>query len=232
MQRRDIHDSYAARAEYYAAHLLNHYTKKGVRDADIPKVYQISVVNFIVNQTSESSCCHYALRLKTGESLADRLNVIFLEVPKMKQLSKDVSKLTAVELWGKFFYSGEHMDLREFVSEAAKYEPGIKCAMDVLEFLSEDEAQWQKQWSHEKYLFDMALAEKDARARGKEIGLAEGRAEGLAEGRAEGRAEGHVEGVKAASLKNAVTAVKEFNLDPETVSLKFGVPLEELKKNI
>ena len=51
-------------------------------------------------------------------------------------------------------------------------------------------------------------------------------------GHAEGVAAGRIEGLAEASLKSAVTAVKEFNLPPEQVAEKFNVPLEELKKNL
>ncbi|MDY3886595.1 MAG: hypothetical protein SOZ24_05005, partial [Treponema sp.] len=46
------------------------------------------------------------------------------------------------------------------------------------------------------------------------------------------REAGHTEGVQKASLKSAVTAVKEFNIPLEQVAEKFNVPLEELKKNL
>lgn len=222
MQHRDIHDSFVNRSEYYAAHLLNHYVPKGGREPDIPRVYQISVVNFIINKDDDNPFSHYLMKKEDGKPLGERLNVIFLELPKMKKFSEDVQKLTISEIWGKFFWHGENLDLHDFGPKAAKVEPGIKCAMDVLQFLSKDEAQWQRQTSHEKWLFDVGMAKKEAREKGMKLGLEEGRAEGLAEGK--------LEGARETALKNAVTAVKEFNLDPQSIAVKFDVSLEELNK--
>lgn len=70
----------------------------------------------------------------------------------------------------------------------------------------------------------------EGRAEGLEEGLKEGRAEGRAKGLEEGRAEGFKEGKLEAALKTAIIAVREFNLDPETVAEKFGVDFITLKK--
>lgn len=87
-----------------------------------------------------------------------------------------------------------------------------------------------------------AYARLDGLAEGRAEGLEEGRAEGLEKGRTEGLEEGKAEGLKEgrteglkegkleAALKTAIIAVKEFNLDPETVAEKFGVDFITLKK--
>ncbi|MDY2839971.1 MAG: hypothetical protein SOT46_06325, partial [Treponema sp.] len=123
----------------------------------------------------------------------------------------------------------------------AKAEPLFRSDYMYFADLLEDE----KEKAREAGLAEGVAA---GRAEGLEKGLAEGRVVGLAEGRAEGRteglteghakglaegvAQGLAEGIQKASLKSAVTAVKEFNIPLEQVAEKFNVPLEELKKNL
>ena len=46
MQGVNVRKSFGSRAEYHCAHLMNHYVRRGMESWDIPKVYQISVLNF------------------------------------------------------------------------------------------------------------------------------------------------------------------------------------------
>ncbi len=83
MQGRNDDDAFDRRAEYYAAHLLNHNTKKGTLWREVPKVYQISVLNFIYDKVDNDGFSWYSMRKKNGRVLAERLNVIFIELKKM-----------------------------------------------------------------------------------------------------------------------------------------------------
>ena len=83
MQGRNDDDAFDRRAEYYAAHLLNHNTKKGGLWQNVPIVYQISVLNFIYDKADTGGFSWYSMKKKNGGELSGRLNVIFIELRKM-----------------------------------------------------------------------------------------------------------------------------------------------------
>ena len=55
MQGENDKQAYGKRAEYHAAHVLNHYTQKGMDWDKIPQVFQISVLNFIFDKDAKKS---------------------------------------------------------------------------------------------------------------------------------------------------------------------------------
>ena len=81
---------YGKRAEYQVARLETTYLKKGASWEQAPKVYQITVLDFIYESksdvTKDSSSplpiSRYAMRTKDGKELTNSLNIIFIELPK------------------------------------------------------------------------------------------------------------------------------------------------------
>ena len=237
MQGRNENTCYGKRAEYHVAHILNHYTPKGKGWQDIPQVFQISVLNFIFDE-EESNCINwYFMRNERGRGVANLLNIIFIELPKIKHLPDDVSKLTKTQMWGKFFLYASNKEKQDFVKELCKHNRGINMAVTVLEHVSEDEMNWYHESRYWMHVSDMITAERHATetgmAKGLEAGLEKGMKEGLEKGIQQGLQQGIQQGIeqgtKQANLENAKKML-ECNIDFDTIYKVTGISEDELLK--
>ena len=151
MQGKSKKSDYGRRAEYHAAHLLNHYTPKKTDWDKVPQVFQISVMNFYFDRKTKNSINHYVMRNKEGRTVSNTLNIIFMELPKIRHLDDDVSRLTKAQMWGKFFLNANKPKKAEYVQQLIQANGGIKMAFTVLKNISQDEINWQREthyWMH------------------------------------------------------------------------------------
>ena len=84
-------------------YLYNHYVYKGMDWKEAPQAFQISVLNFIFDKDEKDCISHYLMKNQNGRVIANMLNVIFMELPKIKLLADDIYLLTPKQMWGKFF---------------------------------------------------------------------------------------------------------------------------------
>ena len=238
MQGRNENTCYGKRAEYHAAHLLNHYTPRGKGWQDIPQVFQISVLNFIFDAEEENCINWYTMKNAEGRQIENLLNVIFIELPKIKQLSDDVSKLTKTQMWGKFFLYASNKDKQDVVKELCAHNRGIDMAVTVLEHVSQDEMNWYHESRYWMHVSDMITAERHAietgMAKGLEQGIQQGIQQGIEQGIEQGIQQGIQEGVlQGARQKNLENAKKmmECSIDFETIFKVTGISEEELVKH-
>jgi predicted transposase/invertase (TIGR01784 family) len=141
----------------------------------------------------------------TAEVLTDHLSMHFLELPKFT-LAADQLK-TPLEVWCYFLRHGESLDSAQL--PAALNIPPIHRALEVLNVLTQNDAERERYEARLKGLRDLSSARKDAREEGRK----EGRKEGREEGREEGRKEGIlIERVRLCQrvLKQAQTPVEEL----------------------
>ena len=217
MQGRNENDDYGKRIEYHVAHLLNHYTPKGMEWMDIPQVYQISVLNFVFDKSEKECLNHYVLRTKNGHTVSETLNVIFLELPKIEGLSDDVNSLTVPQMWGKFFLYGSVPEKQDFIELLAAKNRGIKMAVTVLKNVSQDEINWYHESRYWMHVSDEKTRNRAATERG------------LAEGRAKGRAEGRAEGISETKRENALNLLKMNVLSVEQIAQAVGLSIDEVQ---
>ena len=85
MQGRDYASEYDMRSEVHVAKLLSSNNKRG-RNYDVPKAYQISVLNFEFDKDDNSPILWYTMRKDDGGKLSDRLNIIYLDLVKIRRL--------------------------------------------------------------------------------------------------------------------------------------------------
>jgi predicted transposase/invertase (TIGR01784 family) len=106
--------------------------------------------------------------------------VCTLELPKLKE-----SDTGALSDWMRFLTvrGVEELDV------LATKDAGIRKAVEMLKYLSEEETLRSLEMSHEKYLYDVAATRKEALA------------EGIATGEARGHREGTLRVARAALLK-------------------------------
>lgn len=240
MQGINSHSLYQNRAEYHVAHLLNHYVSKGKQSDDVPRVFQISVVNFNLDDDEKSYYNHYVMKTERNIIHNPRMNIIFLELPKIKKLPDDLENLTEIELWGKFFLYSSDSEKQDFLIEMGKINQGIRSAMDVLQFLSKDELEWQRETSYFNYVLDLNMAKKEAskigynegHSKGFEKGLSDGLEQGLEKGLKQGIEQGLEQGLQRGRIETQIETAKkmlELNMDYETIYKVTGVSKEQLK---
>ena len=174
-----------------------------------------------------------------GRQIENLLNVIFIELPKIKQLPDDVSKLTKTQMWGKFFLYASKMDKQSFVKEVCAHNRGINMAVTVLEHVSQDEMNWYHESRYWMHVSDMKTAERHAietgMAKGLEQGIQQGLQQGIEQGIQQGLRQGIEQGIEqGANQKNFENAKKmlECNIDFETIFKVTGITEEELAKCI
>ena len=178
----------------------------------IPQVFQISVLNFIFDKDAKKSVNHYVLRNDEGRTISNTLNVIFMELPKIKKLDEDISRLTKAQMWGKFFLCASIPEKADYVRRLTEANGGIKMAFTVLKNVSQDELNWY----HETRYW-MSVSDEVTRINAaKREGLAEGEQIGIAKGE-------HKKAVEAAQnlLKKGI--------DSGIIAECTGLPLEEVQ---
>ena len=201
MQGVNCQNSYDKRAEYNAAHLMNHFISKGSEWKDVPKCFQISVLNFIYDDSSRKAVSHYTMKTADGRELSSRLNVYFLELPKLKNIrDTNVKRLTRAERWIKFFLYANKKEGRNLIKKLSELEEGIMQAKRVLDFLSEDELNWQREWAEIKRVND----ELTMLGASRREGIKEGIKQGIEQGIKQGLTQGLEQGLEQGKLESAM----------------------------
>ena len=242
LQGRNNYDSYDKRAEYYAAHLLNHYTHEGTSWINVPKVYQVSVLNFNLSRSNEDIVDWYLMKNRSNDTLAERLNIIFVYLKKLFRQNEDIEmlelkSLTSVEKWCIFFLCADNKEYGALVDELAQSEEGIMEAQCVLSKISDDELNWSRQrayyetLSHEETIRDEA--DTKGYQRGYESGKKEGYNDGYDSGMKEGYDSGMSKGLEQGAHDKAVENAKNFlkmNVNSiEQIAQGVGLSVEEVK---
>lgn len=193
----NVGGSYDKRAEYYAAHLLNHFTPKGTSWPDVPKVFQISVLNFVYDNSTKKAFSVYNMRTSDCRELSNRTTIIFIELPKLTSENEDTEALTAAEKWAKFLLYADDETKQGFIKKLCSQEEGIMAAQGILSKISQDDINWAIETSREKWLGDQITMERwvsDARREAIKEGLKQGIQQGLEEGLEQGLEQGLQQG--------------------------------------
>ena len=230
---------YGLRAEILVSRLLNNHAKRGKKWI-APKVYQISVLNFHYGKTVDGKSDNteikwYNMRNKQGNTLTDRLNIIFIDLQTIREkIETPAEQLTSIERWGLFFCYVDHEDKAGLVSDIIQNEEGIMAAAKIVRDMSKSDNNWYIQNSIWIANRDAYTSKENAReeglAEGKAQGLIEGRAQGLAEGRVEGRTQGLAEGKEQQAIEAAINLLKMKKLSPEEIAQVQGLPLKKVLK--
>ena len=177
MQGYDRDYDYGKRAEYYVSRLLSSTLDVGDDWDKIPKSYQISVLNFKFDKTNDNPIHYYTmLDPKDGAKLADRLNVIFIELPKIPEFDEntDIKNLPTIIKWCKFILDADNPEKQGVISKIAESEEGIMAAENTLSRISQDRWRWIIQGQIEGRERDIRSGYHAAERRGMENGLKKG----------------------------------------------------------
>ena len=249
MQGIDVTGWYDRRAEYYVAHLLNHHTRAGFEWEKVPKVYQISVLNFIYDDRSDDFLSKYSMATHDNRNLSGRMNIYFIELPKLLGSDiEEIDSLTPAEKWVKFFLYADDAEKKSYINELCSSSGGIMAAQESLFKISKDESNWVLQtWLDKKARDELSMRNEAMRAgqakghaegfekghaEGFEKGHAEGISEGLAEGHEKGLAEGHekglAEGLEKGLAEGLEKGIQESQKQTVRNALKMGLSVQQI----
>ena len=177
MQGKNRDYGWTSRAEIQCARLLAVSAKKG-SSWHAPCVYQMSVLNFTLRECEDGAAgesgaagaadavhtsrerAHnkddkrpfswYTMREKGGAPLSGLMNILFLELPKLRsRFGTPPEKLSKLEKWGLFLLYADSPDAQEYIAALLKNEGGLMNAKTALTDISEDERNWWIQNSYD-----------------------------------------------------------------------------------
>ncbi|MCR5568472.1 MAG: Rpn family recombination-promoting nuclease/putative transposase [Paludibacteraceae bacterium] len=204
-------DHFIDRSIYYSSFAIREQSQKGAVDRklwdySLSPVYVVGILNFEMDETMErADKVMTRVKLKDDENrdFSDKLNFIFLEMPKFRKVETELETLM-----DKWLYVIKN--LYQLENKPASLTEGIfRKLFDVAEI-----AAFTKE---ERYDYEESL--KNFRDLYNTISTAEKK----------GRAEGRAEGEKEERLRNAKN-FKQLGVDLETIAKATGLSVEEIEK--
>lgn len=204
-------DHFIDRSIYYSSFAIREQSQKGAVDRklwdySLSPVYVVGILNFEMDETMErADKVMTRVKLKDDENrdFSNKLNFIFLEMPKFRKVETELETLM-----DKWLYVIKN--LYQLESKPASLTEGIfRKLFDVAEI-----AAFTKE---ERYDYEESL--KNFRDLYNTISTAEKK----------GRAEGRAEGEKEERLRNAKN-FKQLGVDLETIAKATGLSVEEIEK--
>lgn len=232
-------DHFIDRSIYYSSFAIREQAQRGAVDKkpwdySLSSVYVVGILNFEMDETKErSNKVITRVKLKDDENrdFSDKLNFIFLEMPKFRK--KDSELKTLMDKW---LYVIKN--LYQLESEPSALTEGIfhqlfKIA-EIAAFTKEERYDYEESLKNFRDLYNtLSTAERKGIAKGRKEGRKEGEAIGMQKGRAEGRKEGEAIGIakgeREASLRNAKN-LKTLGVDIETIVKATGLTKAEIEK--
>ena len=180
------------RALFYASHAIRKQApKRKYWNYELKAVYIVSVLDFITfsEDTAKDKVVErvYLYRENANMRYSDKLNMIFVELPKF---NKEVTELRSnTDIWLYLLKNTYRLQgsPKEITGEIFKR--FLELA-EIKQLTSTEMETYRESLRHNNYLRDMANCE---RIEGHMKGRTEGLAEGLLKGRMEGRTEGSIE---------------------------------------
>ena len=193
---------YGKRAEYQVSKLETTYLKKGDTWEKAPKVYQITVLDFIYDKTSSEPVSRYAMRTADNRELSNTLNIIFIELPKVIRLENSIEKNSALENWAIFLKEADNPKKTGIIQKLTEKEAGLMNAKQSLSSISANQDLWVEQFRQEMF-------ERDYRS-------------GMSAAKEKGRSEAKLEAARNMLMKNLLSL--------EDIAEYTGLPLETVQQ--
>lgn len=193
---------YGKRAEYQVARLETTYLEKGRTWEDAPQVYQITVLDFNYGEQNRKKPLvgRYAMRTKDGRELSNSLNIIFLELPKVKSLEKSIDSNSKLENWAIFLKDADNPKKKDIIDKLTSKEAGLMQAQKSLSSISLNRDLWIAQYRKELHEIDQRSSLSAAERRGMQI----------------------------TARENAKNLLRMNILTPEQISQAVSLPLDEV----
>ena len=200
------------RALYYTTFPIQAQATRGVWNFQLKPIYFIGILNFEVNEfKDDDNYIHYCqiMDINKKNIVSEKLNFIYIEVPKFKKTKKELSK--HLEWW--LYYLRDLNKLREIPKEIEG--DIIEQAFKRAEFLKLSSQEQHNYHINLKHFRDWVNTLDTALWKGEQKGIEKGKKEGIKEG----------EKQKAIEIAKNLLDI----LDIEIISLKTGLSVEEIK---
>ena len=165
-------DNLRKRSLYYGSRMLSSMSNSGKRYFELPKVYQVMFTNFTLFKESQDYMQYF--RMKSGDiELCDTLQVIFIQMPLLREETIEEKNLNEIEKWVIFLRDSTDKEKRDLLNRIMATNQGIKEAGEILMTISADEREWAIQESRYKGRMDYESGLAASFAKGKEEGKIE-----------------------------------------------------------
>ncbi|MDE5736927.1 MAG: Rpn family recombination-promoting nuclease/putative transposase [Oscillospiraceae bacterium] len=168
-------EDYKERALFYWARMYNNELKEGETYDEISRCICINVLNFTMFECSDYHSSFSVREDTRHELLTDRMQIHFLELPKVEKISEksEAEKEDTLQLWMQLFKAKSKEELEVLKTTTIKE---IQTSVNVIYDLSEDEQIRERVRQREKAEQDYYSDIAHAKAKGKAEGLVEGAA--------------------------------------------------------
>ena len=208
-------EHFQSRALYYTTFPIQEQAIRGTWNFSLTPIYFIGLLNFEVDRfkTSPEYLHHGKITdIKTKEVMYDNLNMIYVEIPKLKKSEEELSN--HLEWW---LYVFQNLNRLQAIPETLKGDV-IEGAFERAEFLKLPKAEQDKYHKNLKVYRDLMNSLETAKKEGIEEGIEQGIEKGI-------------EQEKQESKKKILEIAKSLLdiLDNETIALKTGLTLAEVE---
>ena len=210
-------EHFQSRALYYTSFPIQEQAIRGSWDFSLTPIYFIGLLNFEVHKFRNSKeYLHHGkiTNIKSKEVMYDNLNMIYVEIPKLKKEKEELN--SHLEWW---LYVFQNLNKLQEIPKALK-DDVIAKAFEKAEFIKLPKGEQDKYHKNLKVYRDLvnsfATADKQGHKRGKKEGIKEG-----------------IEQEKKDSQKKIEEIAKNSlvkGIDIETVALITGLSVEEIEK--
>jgi len=141
---------------YYLTDLHSSQKSKSIKYKDLKRTYQITFSTYSVFPKRHNYLSWFTLRTEDGHQLSDQINMIIIELDKMKNaLEKPVDMLTNQEKWSLFLNFAQDPVHRDKINDIINNKEEIAMAATLLREISKDEHERARIRSRRMYETDM-----------------------------------------------------------------------------
>ena len=198
-------EHFQSRALYYTSFPIQEQAIRGSWNFSLTPIYFIGLLNFEVNRFRDSKeYLHHGkiTDIKTKEIMYDNLNMIYVEIPKLKKEKEELN--SHLEWW---LYVFQNLNRLQEIPQALKNDV-IAKAFEKAEFVKLPKDEQDKYHKNLKVYRDLLNSFSTAKK--------------------EGEKRGFKKGIKQGKLEIARNLLDI--LDNETIAIKTGLPIEEIEK--
>jgi len=210
-------EHFQSRALYYATFPIQEQAIRGTWDFSLTPIYFIGLLNFEIERFKHRpEYLHHGkiTDINTKEIMYDKLNMIYVEIPKLK---KDKEELNSHLEW--WLYVFQNLNRLQEVPKKLKGDV-IEKAFERAEFLKLPKSEQDKYHKNLKVYRDLINSIDTARKEGLEEGIERGIERGIEQGIEKGRQK------EKLNIAKSLLDV----LDSKTIALKTGLSIEEIEE--
>lgn len=164
---------------YYGCDLVVGQQIKGKSYDELKKTYQITFCAYTIFKEKADFITRFQMKDEDGEPLTDNFNIIFIELGKLKEITKKAVKdMTSFEKWCLFLGYSHDRSKRNLLNEIIESKEEIGMAVAILDSISKNPDERAKYISRKKFETDMQSNLIVSKRQGEIIGEKRGEIKG------------------------------------------------------